>query len=419
MLGVWLWCALGLVGVWSKVVVFNGTPNIDSGEASWKNAYLLNETLASLAPGDTFVVPNATYYTMGGIKAKGLKGVVLMLEGTVVFSEDMDSWPTDGTGRVLECLEFEDLDNVTFSSSGMGLLDGRGSVWWGIPGLGYVERGENRPRLLAIANSKNILVENWFFLNSPYWTFWAHGIDGLEVRNSHVSAKRDDYDGHDLIDLTAFNTDGFDVSGRNVWIHDCSVWNQDDCFCVQDNSQNMLFERLSASGLGLTIGSIGGSTVKNITFRDIYMPNTYKGIYLKFRAEGGMISDIYYENIVIDKPEQWPIWIGPAQEADSSNLCAARPCSLCWPEIPFASCTPAVNGIFSNITLRNVTINSPVWDWGSGVILGSESYPMDNIVFDGVVVKSPNAYPDYYACSGVSLGVAKGGTWPVPSCFNQ
>ena len=33
-------------------------------------------------------------------------------------------------------------------------------------------------------------------------------------------------DNHNVIDLTAFNTDGFDVSGRNVWIHDCTVWNQ-------------------------------------------------------------------------------------------------------------------------------------------------------------------------------------------------
>ena len=34
-------------------------------------------------------------------------------------------------------------------------------------------------------------------------------------------------DNHNVIDLTAFNTDGFDVSGKNVWIHDCTVWNQE------------------------------------------------------------------------------------------------------------------------------------------------------------------------------------------------
>ena len=79
----------------------------------------------------------------------------------------------------------------------------------------------------------------------------------------------------------------------------------------------MLFERIEASGVGVTIGSIGGSTVKNITFRDINMHNSYKGIYMKFRAgEGGLIEDILYENMYIDTPSQWPIWIGPAQQSD-------------------------------------------------------------------------------------------------------
>jgi len=66
-----------------------------------------------------------------------------------------------------------------------------------------------------------------------------------------------------------------------------------------------LIERVNASGLGLTIGSIGGSVVKNITFRDCYMHHTYKGIYLKFRDSEtpGYIEDILYENILMDEPE--------------------------------------------------------------------------------------------------------------------
>merc|ERR1712005_66802 len=114
----------------------------------------------------------------------------------------------------------------------------------------------------------NILVENLFLKNSPYFTFNAH-VNGLEVRHTTVEARRTNNDGHNLIDLSAFNTDGFDLSGKDVWVHDCSVWNQDDSFCVKDNSENFLFERVNASGVGLTIGSIGGgSTVRNITFRD-------------------------------------------------------------------------------------------------------------------------------------------------------
>ena len=41
-------------------------------------------------------------------------------------------------------------------------------------------------------------------------------MNGLEVRHASIDARRTDYDGHDVIDLTAFNTDGFDVTGTNV-----------------------------------------------------------------------------------------------------------------------------------------------------------------------------------------------------------
>ena len=62
------------------------------------------------------------------------------------------------------------------------------------------------------------------------------------------------------------------------YIHDCSVINQDDCFDVKDGTSNVVIERVNASGLGLTIGSIS-SHVNNITFRDSRMDKTYKGIY--------------------------------------------------------------------------------------------------------------------------------------------
>merc|ERR1711907_76470 len=118
--------------------------------------------------------------------------------------------------------------------------------------------------------------------DSPYWNFLASNVDGLIIRHSRIDSRRTHYEGHDLVDLTAFNTDGFDVTGRNIHIHDSEVWNQDDCFDVKDGTQDVVIERVTASGLGLTIGSIA-SNVNNITFRDAYMKNTFKGIYMKFR----------------------------------------------------------------------------------------------------------------------------------------
>jgi hypothetical protein len=68
-----------------------------------------------------------------------------------------------------------------------------------------------------------------------------------------------------------------------------------------------------------------GSTVRNITFRDSYLYQTFKGIYLKFRhhdnpvwqGQHGHVEDILFENITIEEPIQWGVWIGPAQQADT------------------------------------------------------------------------------------------------------
>ena len=51
----------------------------------------------------------------------------------------------------------------------------------------------------------------------------VNGVDGLEVRHVKIHCARDDRPSHDVVELSAFNTDGFDVTGRNVWIHDCEV----------------------------------------------------------------------------------------------------------------------------------------------------------------------------------------------------
>ena len=268
-------------------------------------------------------------------------------------------------------------------------------------------------------SSKDCLVENILFKNSPYWTFWAGSAENLEIRWSDIVAKRDhSADSHSIIELSAFNTDGFDVSGNNVWIHDVNVWNQDDSICAKDGSTNMVFERINASGLGLTIGSIGDSINNNITFRDIRMHNTYKGVYMKFRGSG-VVSNVVYENIIMDSPEQWSIWIGPAQQSDSDDLCAAHPCSICWPECPSAKCDMPP-GRYVNITLRNITISSS--KQSPGVILGNETAPIENLVFDNVVYIQPGDTPWYekhWMCENVVNGVATGKTWPVPYCLED
>jgi len=258
-------------------------PNNSSLEVINKNREIMNNIFNNLSPNAHFYIPNKTFYINGGIMASNLESVKIQIDGTLMFSDSLYNWPHDINNNPLECMHFSNIKNVLFTSksrSNPGIINGQGQTWWGIPGIGYLIRGENRPRLLNIDGGSNITIENLLFTNSPYWTVYIHGINGLIIRYSAVINRRTNQDKHTLIDLTAFNTYGFDITGKNVHIHDCNIWTQDDCIAVKGESSNMLFERINASGLGLTIGSIGSEIVNNITFRDCYMHNTAKGIYI-------------------------------------------------------------------------------------------------------------------------------------------
>uniref|UniRef100_A0A7S2HCT4 Pectate lyase superfamily protein domain-containing protein n=1 Tax=Helicotheca tamesis TaxID=374047 RepID=A0A7S2HCT4_9STRA len=395
----------------NKIIDFSsigGKAYDSSPQTELHNAKLLNQTLQTLLQPNSKLVIKGTFHLMGGIYASNLKDVVLQLDGSLIFSKNIKFWPklgeTEQHGRLhrrhMECIHFDHPKNVTLTSSkfvgggGGGILDGQGEVWWGIPFLGYLHRAEDRPRLLRVSNGKDVLLEHWTFINSPYWTVYFDQVDGLEIRYVGISNRRTsslDGNGHGVLDLSAFNTDGIDVSGRNVWIHDCNIWCQDDVICVKDGhnvSENMIFERINGTGVGgLTIGSIGGpySLVRNITFRDWHLYKPMKGIYLKFReSDKAVIEDVLMENIIMQEPSQWPIWMGPAQQADSRNPCNANPCSLCWPYVPGMQCTGELNTTLQNILLRNVTIYQPAR--GGGVILGDDRFSIKDITFENVKV---------------------------------
>lgn len=413
------------VAVIGKTVNFisdmGAIPNNNSVNVSIRNRDLLNSLGNFLSPMDTFLIPNQTFYLMGGVNLNNLRFITFQIDGSLVFSTHLDLWPRDGN-KPEDCIYFENCNDLFFTSSGRGLINGNGEKWWGIPFIGALIRLENRPKLFHMKFVYNILIENLDFINSPYWTVHIEDVKRLIIRYTSIINKRTNSDKHTLIDISAFNTDGFDVQGENVHIHDCYIWTQDDCIAVKGNSKNMLFERITASGVGLTIGSIGTEAVDNITFRDCYMPNTYKGIYMKFNGAantdyGGSISNILYKNITIISPSEYAIWIGPAQQADSRFICHANPCSLCWPMFrPWAKCNTPLYGNFSNVTLTDIQIiykdNELIPHKYIGVLMAPSSNPMRNVRFNNVRSNMKKKY----ICQGVN-GIADANTSPIPDCF--
>ena len=113
-----------IVGIHGKLVNFEeqGAIAEDLGlDIAWKNGNIMNETLKSLQPGltnhfqywlfskifsylfigDIFMIPNKYFYLMGGIKAWNLESVTFQLDGTLVFSNNIEEWPKETNGKKL------------------------------------------------------------------------------------------------------------------------------------------------------------------------------------------------------------------------------------------------------------------------------------------------------------------------------
>ena len=70
-----------------------GIPDDISEETAWHNGGLLNSTLPTLMPGDTFIFPpDKTFYLMGGILVSGISSVEFVIDGTLLFSNDTRNW---------------------------------------------------------------------------------------------------------------------------------------------------------------------------------------------------------------------------------------------------------------------------------------------------------------------------------------
>ena len=127
--------------------------------------------------------------------------------------------------------------------------------------------------------------------------------------------------------MLPFNTDGIDpgVGSNDVWIHNLTVENFDDVVAIKPCNgkcketmlctEDILVEDVTVFlGVGLSVGSVSPHTptncIRNITFRDARFDLPFKAIYVKTNSgdEGdGLIENIRYEDMVINKPFVWPV----------------------------------------------------------------------------------------------------------------
>ena len=68
-------------------ITFTGVPNNSTLATCESNTETLNNQLASLQSGDTFIVPNTTFCLQGGVYAQHISDVTFQLDGTLSWTD--------------------------------------------------------------------------------------------------------------------------------------------------------------------------------------------------------------------------------------------------------------------------------------------------------------------------------------------
>merc|ERR1711865_1319567 len=140
----------------------------------------------------------------GGVYAANLSHATLQIDGTLLWSDDIKAWPTimkhNKTSKMpITAMQFEDTVGLTITSSGTGLLNGNGAAWGGIPGIGYLERGKNRPPMMNIKDAQDFLLEHINFVQAPRFNFGSGGLRNATIRYCHVDSRRTSADSHGAV----------------------------------------------------------------------------------------------------------------------------------------------------------------------------------------------------------------------------
>ena len=181
--------------------------------------------------GGVIVVPKGTYMT-GSLFFK--QGVHLYVSegGVLKGSDDISDYEIKMTRIEGEtCLYYCALINAHgvdgFTICGSGIIDGNGWKSWRAFWLRRVwnpactNKDEQRPRLIYISNSKNVLMADVHFENSHFWTTHIYKCDHVKYLNCKFYSPADA--------VRAPSTDAIDIDVcTDVLIKNCYIHVNDD-----------------------------------------------------------------------------------------------------------------------------------------------------------------------------------------------
>jgi len=163
------------------------------------------------------------------------------------------------------------------------------------------------------------------------------------------------------------NTDGWDIyRSSQIYIHDCTIVNDDDCVSFKPNTTYATVENLFCNGShGISVGSLGqyyGETdiVANVYVNNITLVNTEYGARIKVfggsndtnsisGGGSGYVNNITFENMVVQNTDT-PIYLTQCYEGTTTQ-CTEHPATLQISDVHYINISGTASGKTPNGTV--------------------------------------------------------------------
>ncbi|KAJ4711906.1 Pectin lyase-like superfamily protein [Melia azedarach] len=354
--------------------------------------------------GTLLYIPPGVYLT-GSFNLTSHMTLYLARGAVIKATEDTRSWPLVAPlpsygrgrerpgGRYMSFIHGDGLRDVVITGEN-GTIDGQGAVWWNM----WRQRTLpfTRPNLIEFMNSRNIIISNVIFQNSPFWNIHPVYSSHIVIRYVTILAPPD-----------SPNTDGIDPdSSTNVCIEDSYISTGDDLVAVKSGwdeygiaygrcSSGITIRRVTGSSpfAGIAVGSETSGGVENVLAEHINLYNVGVGIHVKTNmGRGGFIRNITFSDVYMENARKGIKIAGDVGDHPDDKF---NPNAL-----------PVVKGV----TIKNV--------WGvkvqqSGTIQGLKNSPFTGICLSDINlhgVTGPTSPP--FKCSDVSGTAYQVNPWP-------
>ena len=261
--------------------------------------------------GGVVVVPEGIFKS-GALFFKQGTHLYLSRGAMLLGSESILDFPVTTTrieGEV--CRYFPALVNIDhldgFTLTGPGTIEGNGLPYWRAFGVrarwkqNWTNKDEQRPRLVHVSHSTNVVLADAALQNSPFWTCHIYKSDHVRILNLRLYSPRN-----------SASADGIDLDAcTNVLVKGCRITVNDDAVCfkggkgpwadqdpVNGANENILVEEVffdHTTGSCVTCGSECIQT-RNIIVRNCTVEQGQTLLQLKMRPD----TPQHYEYIRIE-----------------------------------------------------------------------------------------------------------------------